>query len=260
LTQDGGLNIWIRNAVEDAINGIRPAWLEDETKARQSGGMSGYQFLVTKKPLFATGSKEALTLRLERIAAAAEILRKREKGFIGIVVNGSTEKGYMLPTSDLDIALVGHNIGQQLFKGLEEFLKASVCAHGSRLLEVDEDEVARGDVQEISVISSLFQGLFFGDRETLARVQQKTFSELDHETWDRLRGQMFVTQANIEKAVGRLDIKDKSLETFKKAKRIAVLNRVPPPYEETKKILERRMRKMEEKKKRENDNNTVEIK
>jgi len=211
--------------------------------------------ITTRKPLFATPYKNILAQRLEGINLAAKLLGFIDASSVGFIVNGSMAKGYMGPKSDIDLALVHRHetepvaLIKTLLKELAnrclgKLTGAEVCKQGIKSVAVNRDNV----VMDFEDRSRLFGGLFCGDSVELTEIQYATLLGMTDSEWDRLRIAIYRNEiANIPKARARF-YPTSTVSDVKKAMRLIILNRVPPPYEETKALLEKRMRKIEAKK------------
>lgn len=228
-------------AIERITKGNKGGNIEDQSSLLETSELGeedqkGYSsLLATRKPLFATPDTKFLLDRLNDIQLFYNQLRE-ELGneFIGIVIHGSTSKGYVSSTSDIDCCIIGRTQEAAFHarKLIRHYFPESCVGY----IEVREDGETEGDLR------SLYSGLFFGNASTLRNIQKATFDSLDEGRWEKIRRKIFLAESYIEKAGERLNIKKKGMT---KIRQISALLRVPPPYEETKRILERRAGKTE---------------
>ena len=187
--------------------------------------IGGYKRLLwNQKPLFATPFTDELAKRIERLQEISSILQKEFKDdFIGITVFGSTAKGYMLPTSDLDYAVIANDK-----KVLERFRELA------KDLNLCQEHYVTPS--EKNGLDPLFYGIFFGDHKKLAEIQYRAVKGMSEEEWEKVREKIYLNETNLSKAFSRFGIGEENL------KHAASLLRVPPTREKVLEILEKRIK------------------
>ena len=178
----------------------------------------------SRESMLATGHVKALAERNKMISEIVETLRKTHPDFIGLIIFGSTDKGYFTPESDLDYAVVGEkDVGPDLIRECR--------ARGLKLCQ-SHIQIARKS-KDIAKSATLFYGQFFGDREALKRMQRVAFSGLDEQDWNRVRMEVLKQETNLRKGLVRSGV------GFRETNRIllAAAQKVPPPYAEMKRML-----------------------
>lgn len=177
-----------------------------------------------QEPALATPYDKAA---LERLDALAGISRELEGKFgakyVGLVVFGITEKGYMTSSSDLDYAVIGDDSGidkefRELAKGMKPCHEHYVTTSG-----------ANGDNANI-----LFRGLFFGDRARLRLMQNNVLDSTTPDEWDRIRRQIIEENVrNLDKAK-RYGFSEAEMGRVAQAKTILF---TPPGHQAMKEML-----------------------
>lgn len=188
----------------------------------------GYKWLLaSQKPLFATVFTRELAERILKIQKIVEKLKKEFKDeFIGIIVFGSTHKGYFMPGSDLDWAIITQNP-----KCAEEFKKISKSENLDLCYEhkIIVNKEYQLDNFSIFLAVVLFQGLFWGDYEKLKKIQSNFLKNIDEKKWDKIRRRIMENETKLSKAAERLNLKKDEIERIELASSIL---RVPPSYKE----------------------------
>jgi len=115
---------------------------------------------------------------------------------VGLIVLGSTSKGYWTPTSDLDWGLIfeqdkdnpdhKQNIEEikNIFRKLASDKGFSICIDASFVASHAQDYLKQKD---FNALSTIFNGLFFGDRQKLKKIQADIISNLDSKQWNEVR-------------------------------------------------------------------------
>jgi predicted nucleotidyltransferase len=209
--------------------------------------------LSTKKPLFATPEIEQLIDKIKKIEKIVKELQEEfGDDFIGIIILGSTAKGYSKKESDIEYSIVAleHNMFQirnrfkelaleyklniETYFDLQVYLNKDIFNEerfGAGVNNFMESEIISGN------ISCLFQGLFFGDFKKLAEIQKKLIKLLTPEKWDETRREIFLEETELKKAQLRYNLSE---EEFLKIQQVIALLRIPPSYDEMVKLLEKR--------------------
>lgn len=204
---------FVKETIKEEIK--QPRWSERQ------------KFLRSRKPLFATPYTKELAQKIIEVSEAADELRKKFKDkFIGLIIFGSTARGYFKPDSDLDWAIIAKDekVSDYFWKKANSL---NLCA--KHHIQVNKEKgVDEGDHY------NLFCGLFFGDREKLMELQKKVLETINEKEWDEIREIIATEETRLFKAQERFNLKDKELE---KIKQFALLLRVPPSYEESLKIV-----------------------
>ncbi|MFH0791853.1 MAG: nucleotidyltransferase domain-containing protein [bacterium] len=239
---------------------LRTEYIETGTLRRDTfnkkeliGHNASSYLMSTKKPLFATSNPAELIERLSRVEHIADavsgilsiinFLTRKHKQSFGIIINGSTAKGYMSPESDLDLTIIGNDpatlkTGEAMIR---KFAGAKICEAGIKIIDTNN---FLGGLDRVRSYR-LFSGLYFGDTNLLIRAQADLFSALDEQQWDDLRISMkFYEELNIDRALKR-NLKGSGYGDLSDLKKVITLNRVPPPYQETKALIEKRMKRIE---------------
>jgi HEAT repeat protein len=224
LTQDS--NWEVRKAAKLSIAIIR-------------GG--GYKYLIsTQKPLFATPETEALIKRIRTLEEIVERLKNKfGDRFIGLVVFGSTAKGYFTKESDFDGAIIATD--KSVLEEFEKMGKAeSINLDIVYYVEVNpENEILKcviiGEEGELLTDEEvLFCGIFFGDPGKLKEIQKRAIQSMTRERWDNIREEIMREETDLEKLCERLKIPEEEMERLILSN---ILLRVPPSYNEAKKLL-----------------------
>ncbi|VVB51098.1 HEAT repeats [uncultured archaeon] len=157
--------------------------------------------------------------RLQALAdISARLTEEFGSGYVGVVIVGSTEKGYMTPQSDLDCAIIAENL--QVKKEFVELAEAREI-HPCIRLNLPPDTLS-GDNRNF-----LFTGMFFGNREKLAEMQKKTLDSLTPEDWDTLRKTMINRDVDFYKLY-KGGLKYEDIELIEHARTVLY---TPPDYE-----------------------------
>ncbi len=191
--------------------------------------------LATRKPLFATSYTEELA---ERISNIQEIVRKLKEefgdDFVGLVILGSTSKGYFARSSDLDWGIIaGKKEVSERFKEMAAARSLNLCLEHF----VNSNEEYQVQEGKAATVSFLFCGLFFGDYDRLLEIQEKLLRRINPKIWDEIRREILANETRLAKAQERFGLEDQESE---KTKQAVALLRVPPPYQEALRIVQRR--------------------
>ncbi|VVB68342.1 Uncharacterised protein [Candidatus Norongarragalina meridionalis] len=211
-------------AAEDAISNLRPIpenRIPFGTNEKLLGSAGGH---------LAAGDMEVLGERLGKIREITKQLQKEfGKNFTGVLVFGSTSKGYVRDGSDLDYRILGSPAARRRFLQLAE--TKSLLPYS----EENKYDHCRG-WKKIGGAYALFTGLFFGDRGKLLQMQRNAVSRLDQNKWEGIAEQVGDRETNIGDAFTRIDVPAFAEERIRNAIR---LNRAPPTLAEVKLILKR---------------------
>jgi len=208
MSQDKDFHV--SEAAKEEMNRLKqPSWLEHQ------------KFLRSRKPLFATPYTKELAQRIIKVSEIAKDLQNKfGDKFIGLTIFGSTAKGYFKPGSDLDWGIIAKD------KEVSEYFRkkaASLNLCFEHYVQVDKENKLK-DKWDV-----LFYGLFFGNRQKLLKLQEKTLETLSEGWWDDIRKFIMGMETDVDKAIERFGLQKKELE---KIKQFALLLRVPPPYQE----------------------------
>ena len=202
----------VLNEVEEIQ--VKEMIMKELSKRNRSG-----EIMMTQKRLFATPDRKAIAERIEKLHKVERELRRKFKDkFVGFVVFGSTEKGYMTKESDVDYAIIAKN--------------KEVASEFRRLLEKEglkpchEHYIGSINAENIEDISRLFSGLFFGNHKKLRALQREALLRVSKKEWEEVRWEIAHQQQIWEKAGERLDLNKREAEYA------ALLLTVPPTYEE----------------------------
>ena len=187
--------------------------------------------LASQKPLFAAPNTPEVISRIEKLQKISEDLKEKYKEkFIGFVLLGSTNKGYVEPASDLDWGIIAQD------RAMSDDFKEMAIEKG--LLPCFEHYVGVDKNYQVSDNQSImFYGLFFGDHDKLLELQRQYLESIDQPTWDKIRKKIFDNETKIGKAQERFSL---SHEETRKMEVALSLLRVPPSYQETLEILRER--------------------
>ncbi len=189
-------------------------------------GVDFKELLTNQKALFATPHTEAIIKRLNDIHKITKKM-KREFGnkFLGVTLVGSTEKGYMHPSSDLDFIVLAQN--KKVFKRFTELAKdLKLCKHIDDYVNPRHKKGANW----------LFYGIFFGNHKRLRELQKKAAEMLTNKEWEELQEHIRFHQTQSDKKTRRFD--DSVLDHH--TREATALLQVPPSRKETLKILRKR--------------------
>ena len=186
--------------------------------------------LSSKKPLFSTFETKELIDKINKLEIIMEEVSMIYKdNFVGVVLYGSTAKGYSQKESDIECKVIGkteevHNC----FNELAKELKLKLCEFENHYIDIDEHDKIKSHHE------NLFCGLFLGDYKKLKQMQKKFIEDTNETDWDEIRKEIRRHEIELYKAVPRLNIENEELE---KIKQYASILRVPPTYSEMKKLL-----------------------
>jgi len=238
----------LSNLGEEALRILENLTQDSDWKVRRSARLSismikggGYKHLIsTQKPLFATPETEALIERIKILEKIVERLKNKfGDRFIGLVVFGSTAKGYFTKESDFDGAIIATD--KSVLEEFEKMGKAeSINFDIVYYVEVNpENEILKcviiGEEGELLTDENvLFCGIFLGDRGKLKEIQKRAIQRMTPERWDNIREEIMMEETNLEKLGERFKIPEEEMERLRLA---TIILRVPPSYNETKKLL-----------------------
>jgi len=187
--------------------------------------------LGTRRPFASTAHLPEILKRTKILNAVSRQLKHEfSTDFIGIVVFGSTAKGYARPQSDVDYAVIASNpAAAKRFHELSTGNKLPLC-------EKQDINYVNPREKNNATITPLFSGLFFGDRRALKKAQRAVFTRFANNPkgWDRVREEILENETRLGTAFGILGIEGKREQQRLNA---AAALRVPPPYKEMKKML-----------------------
>ena len=193
---------------------------------------SRQELLSTHQPSLAAPYGKAISKQILKLEHTAQDLRKKFGDlFIGVSVFGSTAKGYAHSKSDIDWGIVSTD--QRPVRYFQEKMSNSLDSYYGFDIRVNKDNRV-SDHPDI-----LFHGLFFGNHQKLAKLQQKTLEGVNENKWDKIREKILEDETNLNKAAERFNMKDQELD---KIKQLAALNRVPPTYQEVLKLVHSRVK------------------
>lgn len=140
--------------------------------------------LVSQKPMFATPHTKELAekfLKLEKITQ--QIKNEFKDGFFGLIVYGSSTKGYYNKT-DLDYKIIVKNTNNYEHFIYERFAELmpqfhSYESHGQIIIDENKKIIDREH-------PDLFSGLFLGDREELFQIQKNFLDSIDEKNGTKL--------------------------------------------------------------------------
>ena len=179
----------------------------------------------------ATEKKEQLIKKFDSLKEITEKLQKQyEKDFIGIVILGSTSKGYSEKDSDIDYALITtkNNIENKFF--FDSFKKLSE----EHSLKLDNDYAKSENDNFYLNPQVLFEGLFFGNYKKFHELQKTIFQKINEIEWDKIRKKILEREKLSQKAKERHFLGYKQ-EEIEKMDQIISLRRMPPSYNEMRK-------------------------
>lgn len=229
---------WALKRVLDLLKRGIPSPSEDSSTATPKV----HKWLLgSRKPIFGTNFPREAAERLVKVKKVFNSIKKSEKegehesswykhhGLDGVVVVGSTTKGYVTPGSDLDFMLLTKNedVIQEFRKQLES----------NRIVPCELSKQYQGDVEAdryLDSVAHLFTGVYIGDREALYRHQRTAISTITVEEWEEIRLRIAVNETLDEKAKSRLGLTQQELRKINAA---TLITRVPPPLEEAKKVV-----------------------
>ena len=222
---------WVKDEAVKALGG-QPAPPEEVIEEKQDSEEKGYQWLLaTQKPLFATPFTPELAKRITELTEVEKKLRKKVgKKLVGIVVFGSTAKGYLSSLSDVDYTVVAED-----YKVVKEFKKLA-----EPLFTLCHEQWVGPVKGEISgYTNALFNGLFFGDRKKLLEYQKNFLEQTDDKKWDLIRKIIMTGETDILKTKRILGLEEKE---FNKTREAIALLRTPPMRKKALEIIEERLK------------------
>ena len=189
-------------------------------------GFDRMWLLGSRKPLFATPATRELVERLAAVQKISRALKKEfGKKFVGVLVVGSTAKGYFKPASDLDYVVVtSDKKAADRFEEIGRGNGIKLCA------SYDVDPT----FERSPSMKHLFKGVFFGDRKKLAEAQRRFVQQASGDAWSEVIQYVKYHEGDLEKAVKRFGVPSGEREKLRLA---AWLLRVPPPLGEMRKIM-----------------------
>jgi len=224
---------WVKDVAVKALEG-QLALPEEVAEEKQDSEEKGYHWLLaTQKPLFATPYTPELAKRITELTEVEKKLRKKVgERLVGIVVFGSTAKGYFRELSDVDYTVVAED-----YQVVKEFEKIA-----EPLLTLCEGQWVGPVEGEISgYTNTLFSGLFFGNKKKLLEYQKKFLEQTDDKKWDLIRKIIMIGETDISKTKIILGLEEKELDKTREA--IALL-RTPPMRKKALEIIEERLEQL----------------
>ncbi|GEM_PF-4793561 len=184
------------------------------------------ELLASRKPVFATPHAKKIGLKLNSLARISEALKREfSHDFVGLSVVGSITKGYANRESDADLCFLHYNRAAEIRARLAELAKREgISLHAWPI-----------ELSGFSLHNSLFQGLFFGDREALFQAQKNAIDNTNPEAWELWTlGNLKKHEGDYLKTLERNDLTPGELLDLVYA---AHLLRVPPSLEEMRQIM-----------------------
>ncbi len=200
-------------------------------------------YLGLPKSLYATPFTEEMKRAVSSLWKVREKLeRKFKDDFLGFIIEGSLEKGYFGPKSDIDYAIIGkekkikeiEDEFRNFLRGLN--LKPCVILWISLL---ENGKLKTGVLEDF-----LFSGLFFGDKKELFKIQKKFLEGITEREWDEIREKIMREKTSLFKAEWRFFMDEEELTKFSQA---VSLLKTPPSYKKTLEILEEKLKTKERK-------------
>jgi len=170
--------------------------------------------------------KEAQQRLADLSDISQQLAREYKESYAGLIVLGSTEKGYFIPESDLDFAVMGKSSGiRTRFIMLAE----------KKLIPVDEESGYFLQAGEVTGKNAhfLFSGMFFGDRGRLREMQRQVLGRMKSEEWDELRTVVIREEMLMDK-LSRFNF---TPDEIRKVERLRTVLYAPPEFETMKKQL-----------------------
>ncbi len=194
-------------------------------------------YLGLPKSLYATPFAEEMKRTVSSLWKVKEKLeRKFKDNFLGFIIEGSLEKGYFKPKSDIDYAIIGKEKKIKEIEGeFRNFLRGlnlKPCVR-LRISLLENGKLKTGALEDF-----LFSGLFFGAKKELFKIQKKFLEGITEREWDEIREEIMREKARLFKAEGRFFMDEEELSKISPA---VSLLKTPPPYKETLEILEEKL-------------------
>ena len=186
--------------------------------------------LGSRKPLFATAFTPELLTKLSALEKIKKQLGKEfGDDFVGVSVHGSISKGYSVPESDMDYAVIAsHPKVKARFEELAKEHELKLCGGVAKYL----DEKAQSNE------SFLFNGLFYGNHDKLLEMQNKVIENISEAGWGRVAESISATMQAQTKTRTRFGLSEEESE---KLAVVSSLLRVPPAsLDEMKAIMARK--------------------
>lgn len=181
-----------------------------------------------REPIYATPALAEADKRMKSLVEVSQQLREEFPNVVGLVVFGSTEKGYMREKRDVDCMLVGENVDKDVKERLSELIVEQGLTPDIFGVYADVSKIAEGVIDNAH---ALFSGLFFGDREKLRGIQKECLKNITVDQWDNIRRDIIHVSTKISQGRGL---------TVEEIKQVAVLRTIlyaPPDLETMRKQL-----------------------
>lgn len=129
---------------------------------------------------------------------------------VGLVILGSLSKGYWTPESDIDWGLIFNN--NQTIISTETIEKAKIDfqnlaeKNSFRLCKDHSLDASSINQEDYSSFELVFNGLFFGDREQLLKIQKNILNNIDENDWRMIQDIWIENLENYEKMSERFDL------------------------------------------------------
>ena len=176
--------------------------------------------LGEKEPIVANPDLKTIVKKFDEVQRISDDLKKQfGDRFVGIVIVGSTTKGYATPESDIDYVVIG-----DLSKN-EIQIKSNLKLHFVHM--------AIPRAHDLWALSALFNGIFFGDKELLLQKQREFIKWVTPKQWDFVRGMIYSQESKLSKAFERSNLSER--EKRRIFSKTAL--RVSPRYDEMKRQL-----------------------
>jgi len=214
----------IKPLIEDSNRGVR------ETAEKVYRGLKNEkpgmdQFINSRESYFANPYGEDTREKLSKLAGiSSELRREFKKDYVGFTVLGSTFKGYRTRESDIDYAVIaGDKEAGYRFREKCSEKNLVPCEMHIQVNPKETDEYRE----------KLFQGMFFGDREKLEKLQGKQLRSMEAGEWDELRRKLIQKETKYRK-LRRLRYTSQEIQTISQARKILYS---PPDYQTMKNQL-----------------------
>ena len=220
---------WVKKEAEQALEEISPRKEAAQEKQKEMPEKGYPWLLATRKPLFATPFTQELATRILELDKIEKKLREKNGDkLVGIVVYGSTAKGYLKSASDLDYTVISEDpqVVKQ-FKKLAESL--DLCPVHDHWVGPEEGKIS-------GYVNALFTGIFFGQRKKLLEYQKKYLTQIDEDGWHKIRRIIMIAESSILRAQRVLGLKERE-----KIEEAIALLRTPPPRKKALEIINQRL-------------------
>ncbi|PIS09061.1 hypothetical protein COT75_03580, partial [Candidatus Beckwithbacteria bacterium CG10_big_fil_rev_8_21_14_0_10_34_10] len=177
-------------------------------------------FIYSQEPLLANPlakdliDKDKPDFPLYPLFDVVNKLRNDYPSLIGLVVLGSLSKGYWIPGRDIDWGLVfKEGSSEKKTDLITNNFKKAVDSLGFRLCQNNSlptsDNYMEVDPSKLEIV---FNGLFFGNRKELGKVQKKILEKINQSKWREIQQVWEDSLNNYSKMAGRFGLGQEEID------------------------------------------------